>query len=283
MARVLFGVSGWDYKDWCGPLYPQPKPKDYRGLELIARFLDFMEVNVTFYRPMIRQFAERWLDQTPESFGFLVKAYRGWTHEGHSPVGEDIEMFRDLLAPMLEQGRLLGVLAQYPPSAHDGNWLRTRLCALRDAVAPARMFVEVRDRSLYQVEFLEFLQAEQLRFVNVDLPDVRSLPTLSRINTGPEAFLRLHGRNVDGWRLSKGRDHRYDYKYGVSELEELMETVDALAQRVATVLVAGNNHFRAQAPAAMVVMKSLSEKRRVPAPQRLLEAYPELEDYAIGF
>ena len=41
MGTVRFGVCGWDYKDWQGPLYPAPLPRGFRALPLLARFLDF--------------------------------------------------------------------------------------------------------------------------------------------------------------------------------------------------------------------------------------------------
>ena len=191
-GQVLYGVSGWDYRDWYGPLYPPTNPRGFRPLPLLARFLDFMEVNVTFYRVLPASAAERWLDETPERFRFVLKAWQGWTHEGRPIAGDECQRFRELLAPMLASQRLEGVLVQFPPAFQDTPRSRGELLELRDALAPAALFVEVRRRALYEASFLGFLESSGLGFVNVDLPDAPRLPRPSRINTGPRGFLRLH-------------------------------------------------------------------------------------------
>ncbi|MEE8142526.1 MAG: DUF72 domain-containing protein [Planctomycetota bacterium] len=279
--KLLFGVSGWDYVDWRGPLYPTRPPRGFRALPLLARFLDFMEVNVTFYRPLGGSVAQRWLQETPPRFQFVVKAFGGWTHRGEKPEGEALTRFREIIDPILGSQRLAGVLVQYPPSFRDTKASREELIHLRDALTPARVFVEVRSRALYRVSFLSFLESHDLNFVNVDLPEMGTLPRMTRINTGPQAFLRLHGRNALAWANPRaGRDQRYDHQYSREELSELLEVVGTLLERAPTVLVGANNHFRAQAPAAMVLMRSLWQQQKVPAPSSLLEAYPELREHA---
>ncbi|MFQ5653607.1 MAG: DUF72 domain-containing protein [Planctomycetota bacterium] len=181
---LLFGVCGWDYRDWAGPLYPRPLPAGYRPLPLLARFLDFMEVNATFYRPMGGRVSVRWLEETPDTFRFVLKAWRGWTHDGEPPEGEELARFRELLDPILDRGRLEGVLAQYPPSFRDSAQGRRSITGLRDALRPAPLFVEVRHRGLYTEEFLSFLEGEDIAFVNVDLPAVGSLPRLAESPNG---------------------------------------------------------------------------------------------------
>ncbi|MFN0060586.1 MAG: DUF72 domain-containing protein [Planctomycetota bacterium] len=284
IARPRFGVCGWDYKDWRGPLYPQPLPRDFRALPLLARFLDFMEVNATFYDPIGGTVADRWIAETPADFTFVIKCWRGWTHDGAAPAGDALARFRRVIDPILAAGRLDGVLAQYPPSFRDDRDGRAAMCALRDALAPARFFVEVRSRALYRREFLSFLQDEQLEFVNVDLPELPALPTLSTINTGPVGYVRLHGRNRAAWANAKAtRDERYDYGYARTELEELTQRIRQLAARVTRLMVAANNHFRAQAPAAAVALRSLWEGRAVGAPRALVDAYPMLAEFTTPF
>lgn len=275
---VRFGVSGWDYRDWFGPLYPKPAPKGFRALPLLAQFLDFMEVNATFYHPMGGTVSERWLDETPTAFTFLVKAWQGWTHRDRPPTGPELLQFREVMDPILSQNRLEGILLQFPPSWRDEPRRREQVLRLRDALAPARVFVEVRHRSLYQPEFLSFLAEERVDFVNVDLPAVGQLPGPSTINTGPTSFLRLHGRNAPAWKSARAtRDERYDYRYSEAEVEELLDTIRRLVARTPRVLVAANNHFAANAPAAAALLRSGWEQRKVEVPSRLIESHPELQ------
>lgn len=284
LSRLRFGSCGWDYKDWRGPIYPEKPPTGFRGLQVLARFTDFMEINATFYHPMGGDRAVRWLEETPPEFSFVVKAYGEWTHRGGTPEGEDLRLFREIIDPILEAGRLEGVLAQYPPGLKArGNRLPdlSGLLRLATAVAPATTFVEVRDRSLYRNDFFRFLEDENLQFVNVDLPTVGTLPILTTINTGDRGYLRLHGRSIEGWRNPRaGRDERYDHLYRESELDEVALSLRTLAARVPRLLVAANNHFRAQAPATLVALRGQLGGGSLAVPPRLLDAFPALAQVA---
>ncbi len=244
-----------------------------------------MEVNATFYHPMGGDKSRRWLAETADEFTFVVKAFGGWTHRAKIPGGEDLRMFREIVDPLLEAGRLEGVLAQYPPSYHARRDSLPDLTSIRRlvaAVSPCRLFVEVRDSSLYRPDFLRFLEDNECGFVNVDLPSWRSLPGPSTINTGPVSYLRLHGRSLSGWsNPSASRDERYDYSYLDQEVTEIVTAIRTLASRTPRVLVAANNHFRAQAPATLMAVKSEYEGRPVPAPSRLIEAYPALRSRVV--
>lgn len=282
MSRLLVGVSGWDYRDWRGPLYPTHPPRDFRALPLLARFLDFMEVNVTFYRPPPAGAAERWLQETPPRFTFLLKAFRGWTHDGQAPTGPDLAAFRAALEPMAAARRLEGVLVQLPPGQRADATGRRRLLELQAALPEALLFVEVRHRALITRDFLQFLSDHGLAFVNVDLPEVGTLPGRTSINTTPVSFLRLHGRNQRGWSQARTpRDVRYDHAYTSTEMEQLVAVVERLLSRSPRVLVGANNHFQAHAPAAAVLLKSLVGGQAVPAPPSLIASHPELRAHTV--
>lgn len=275
-GRARFGVCGWDYRDWRGPLYPDPLPAGFRGLPLLARFLDFVEVNVTFYRVIAPGPAEHWLAETPSSFTFLFKAWQGWTHDRVPPQGEEVAGFRALLEPAAAAGRLEGVLAQFPPGLSGEEEAFERLLPLRDALLPHRLFAEFRHRALWREPVFARLEREGIAFVNVDLPRVGTLPPPSRVNTGPVAMLRLHGRNREGWSRPTGRDERYDHEYDRAESAEIIETIRELLDRCPRVLVGANNHYRAQAPAAAALLAAELRGAPVAVPARLRAAFPAL-------
>ncbi|MGE3163703.1 MAG: DUF72 domain-containing protein [Planctomycetota bacterium] len=277
---VRFGISGWDYRDWRGPVYPTPTPRGFRPLRLLSQFLDFMEVNSTFYHPTGGSASRRWLNETPREFTFVLKAWQGWTHQREPVPGAPLELFRELMGPILAADRLEGILLQYPPSWRDSSATRDGVAELVAALAPARVFVEFRHRSLYRPEFYRFLQSLAVDFVNVDLPAVGSLPPPSTINTGPCGFVRLHGRNQAAWANPRAtRDQRYDYRYSVEEIRSIIDSVRQLLARTPRLLIAANNHFAGHAPAAMVLGRALLEQRRVRAPARLIASHPELAPY----
>ena len=49
MARIRIGCSGWSYRDWRGPFYPQElRQKDW--FSFYAGQFDTTEINASFYR-----------------------------------------------------------------------------------------------------------------------------------------------------------------------------------------------------------------------------------------
>ncbi|MFP3490889.1 DUF72 domain-containing protein, partial [Staphylococcus sp. SIMBA_130] len=63
---------------------------------------------------------QKWADETPEGFRFVVKAYQGMTghQRGDIPFESRDEMFqayKESLRPLQNAGKLAMVLFQFPP------------------------------------------------------------------------------------------------------------------------------------------------------------------------
>ncbi len=111
--KVLAGTSGFSYKEWKGPFYPEDLPQS-RMLEYYAGRLPTVEINNTFYRMPNRTTLGGWSDQTPDGFRFVLKASQKITHRKRL---KDVEEELDYLIPtMRELGAKLGpTLVQLPP------------------------------------------------------------------------------------------------------------------------------------------------------------------------
>ena len=80
MARRLFaGASGYSFKEWCGPFYPE-KFKPEAMLGWYSERLPAVEINNTFYRMPATTMLEHWVETTPTDFRFAIKASRRITH-----------------------------------------------------------------------------------------------------------------------------------------------------------------------------------------------------------
>src|SRR5436309_12955509 len=111
---VHIGCSGWNYRDWRGPFYPEKEPQR-RWLELYAERCETVEVNATFYRLPRHDAVARWADQTPENFVFAVKVSRYLTHiKRLTGTREGLELFADRIEPLVIAGRLGPLLWQLP-------------------------------------------------------------------------------------------------------------------------------------------------------------------------
>ena len=78
-AAVHIGTSGWHYRHWCGPFYPEKLPAA-KMLDYYAERFDTVEVNSSFYRLPLESGLANWRDSTPKDFCFAVKGSRFLTH-----------------------------------------------------------------------------------------------------------------------------------------------------------------------------------------------------------
>jgi len=279
MIRV--GVAGWDYPDWNGIVYPPRSPSGFDRLAYLARYVNLIEVNSSFYRPVTPRVAESWVRRTERypDFAFAAKAHRSCTHD---PAAEPLEAAaRTLqgLKPLRDAGRLEALLLQFPQSFHFDARAVERLERLLPAFEGWPLVVEVRHISWESETAGDWFASKAVGWCAVDQPQVgRSTARVLPRVTSALAYLRLHGRNTADWfRPDAGRDARYDYRYDAGQLQELASTARDMARTANSLVVVQNNHFRGKAVANALQMKSLLGGGRPLAPEGLLAVYPDLE------
>jgi uncharacterized protein YecE (DUF72 family) len=276
---VRVGVAGWDYPDWRGRVYPPRVPAGFDRLAWVADFVEVVEVNATFYRPVSPGTAESWIRRTAAwpRFRFTAKAHRSWTHESDADPGPAIDATLRGLSPLRDAGRLSAVLVQFPQRVHrtDGALRRIEAIARRTRGWP--ITVEVRHRSWESEEVLTTLRDLGVGWCVVDQPEVAGACGAVVATTSRLAYLRLHGRNRRDWfREGAGRDARYDYLYLDDELDALERIARRLGRTADSVVVIQNNHFRGQAMVNALQLRRRLEGVRPRAPEPLVQAFPPL-------
>ena len=78
-AKIFIGTSGWHYKHWRGPFYPDKLPAS-KMLEFYAQRFHTVELNNSFYRLPQPNGLNNWRDSTPREFCFAMKGSRFLTH-----------------------------------------------------------------------------------------------------------------------------------------------------------------------------------------------------------
>jgi uncharacterized protein YecE (DUF72 family) len=272
MGEILIGSAGWSYPDWSGIVYPDPLPKGFDELAFLARFVDCIEINSSFYRPPAPSMSESWARRTPDRFVFTAKVWERITHDREPFTAADARLYQEGLAPLLAAGKLGALLFQFPWFFKDEPAARDRIRRAVDALRGwAPLVIELRHASWLQA--LDFLRGLELNFCNIDQPKSSTSITGTRIVTGPIAYIRLHGRNAKAW-FSKGadRDQKYDYLYSREELREWEEAIREIeAEKLFLIL---NNHFQGKGLAnAFMLMRALG-KELEPPPGTLRSAYP---------
>ncbi|MFW6078405.1 MAG: DUF72 domain-containing protein [Gemmatimonadota bacterium] len=283
---IRVGVAGWDYDDWKGVVYPRPRPRGFDPVRHLAAYIDLIEINSTFYRPVRAEVARRWVERVSglPGFRYSAKLWRRFTHERETAwTRGEAERVKAGFAPLLDADRLDAVLVQFPWSFKNDEASREWLSDVATGFRGLPLVVEVRHASWNEPGFYGWLADVGVGFVNIDQPLFdRSIGPASR-STARTGYVRIHGRNYrDWWRVGKG-DARYDYLYSPDELRPWAERVRRLARARSTgiVNVVFNNHARGKAVVNALQLRTMLEGRPAAAPPTLFDAYRDaLEGYA---
>ncbi|HET7487390.1 MAG TPA: DUF72 domain-containing protein [Acidimicrobiales bacterium] len=187
-GRALVGCSGWSYKDWRGPVYPEKAPaREWFGL--YSRRFDTVEINNTFYRLPPPERFDGWRAQAPAGFVYAVKMGQFGSHrmklrDAASWLPNHVERVERL-------GATLGPsLVQLPPRwRRDTGRLDEFLAA---APASMRWAVELRDPSWIHDEVFAVLERHEAALCVHDL-----LPDHPWVRTTGWAYVRFHG--AEAW------------------------------------------------------------------------------------
>ncbi|HUR27764.1 MAG TPA: DUF72 domain-containing protein, partial [Planctomycetota bacterium] len=198
MIRV--GPAGWSYADWEGPVYPRPKPRGFHPLAYLARFVDLMEINSTFYALPKAESAAHWaqLVAAHPTFRFTAKLYQDFTHTAKPLDGlaREVGEFHAGLEPLIEAGRLSVLLAQFPTSFQANPTTMERLTTLQRHFSRVPLVLELRHAAWFEPSALRFVRELGVSLAAIDLPQAPQHPPSDHPTPGPIGYLRLHGRNA---------------------------------------------------------------------------------------
>ncbi len=242
---IYVGTSGYSYEDWAGPVYPPDLPKS-EWLSFYAREFPACEINYTYYRlPNARTLAAM-SRKTPAGFVFTVKASQELTHGREDPEAP-FAAFQAGVAPLVAEGKLGCILAQFPFSFHATPENRDYVRRFRERLGGLPTAIEFRNRAWLAPETFELLRELGLGFCCVDEPRLQGLLPPVAVATSPIAYVRFHGRNASKWWRHENAWERYDYTYSEEELREWQPKIQALNQQAEKTFVFANNHWQGQA------------------------------------
>jgi uncharacterized protein YecE (DUF72 family) len=111
--NLYVGTSGYSYKEWKGPFYPEDLP-DGEMLRYYGERFGSVEINNTFYRLPKASLLEGWAGEVPEDFRFVLKASQRITHKQRLKDAGDLVDYLFKTARALKE-RLGPILFQLPP------------------------------------------------------------------------------------------------------------------------------------------------------------------------
>ncbi len=226
--KVHIGCSGYNYKEWRGPFYPQKMPQR-KWLEYYSSIFDTVEINNTFYRFPRENALNSWKETVDKNFQFTLKGHRYITHRKKlKEVSESVRDF-EVLAKLLKKN--LGcVLWQLPPNLHRNDEKLEEFCQTLDPTL--KNVLEFRHDSWYDVEVYKILKKNKIIFSSISSPEFPD----DLITTGNVGYLRFHGTGKD-W---------YDHLYSEAELQEWHKKITDSGLK--EIYIYFNNDIHAHAP-----------------------------------
>lgn len=247
---IKIGLTGWgDHPD----LYvssAKEKLQDY------SAHFPVVELDASFYAIQPIKNSLKWINETPDNFQFVVKAYQGITGHlrGEFPyesIEEMFELYRQSIMPFKEAGKLSMVLVQFPPWFKCEKESVQYIRKVREELKDFEVVIEFRNQSWYSQGYrdstFDFLKTNEFHHSVCDEPQAGegSIP-LVPVATSDKVLVRLHGRNTYGWinpgNNEKWREVRYLYDYNKEELAYIQNIVEQLKSQAKEVVVLFNNN-----------------------------------------
>jgi uncharacterized protein YecE (DUF72 family) len=249
---IYIGLTGWGDHDslYTGQIARRDLLKGYAG------HFPIVEVDAAFYAIQPKRNAEKWVNDTPASFQFVVKAYQGMTghQRGEIPFESKQEMFtafKESLKPYIENKKLALVLFQFPPWFDCGRENVDYLRWCKNEMEDIPCALEFRNQSWFTPHYrqgtLDFMKAEKWIHSICDEPQagVGSIPTVLETTGQNKVLVRFHGRNIHGWQKRNAenwREVRYLYRYNKTELLEWADSIRKLEKESSSVYILFNNN-----------------------------------------
>jgi len=302
MARILVGTSSWADPGFVEEWYPPHLPSRER-LGWYAQHFEAVEVNSSFYAIPETGTVARWVRETPDGFVFDVKLHRLLSRHaadssslppdmrdgietgarGRVRLTPDleaavVERTIEALSPLEQAGRLGALLLQLTPAFSPSRHRLDELDPILEGFAPRPVAVELRHRGWVErdraEQTLAYLSERGAAFVAVDAPPEAHLPimpALDAVTRDDLAYIRMHGRNAEGYLKGKTVAERFGWRYSDGELGEIADRVKTMGEEAASVHVMFNNNRGADAPSAAQRFRQLiGQDAGAPAGERQL-------------
>ncbi|MDR2053176.1 MAG: DUF72 domain-containing protein [Treponema sp.] len=246
MAQILVGTSGYSYREWIGPVYPErTKKEDF--LSFYGELFPTVELNYSYYRMPTAGQMKGMIEKGRGKLGFAIKAHETLTHKINPSAWEgEAKTYLAALEPLREEGRLEAVLFQFPFSFRYEPDQRRYLDKLLGFFKDVPAAVEFRNAGWVNNRVIEALRKRGTTLVFPDMPDLKGLPPALDAVTAPLAYIRFHGRNREAW-WGPDSASRYDYLYSDHELQGWADRIRRIVVKADRILIYFNNHPRGQA------------------------------------
>ena len=173
--NLYVGTSGYSYKEWKGPFYPQKLPTK-QMLPFYSEHFRTVEINYTFRRLPTASVLDAWAGAVPADFQFVLKAPEPITHRKRlKDTDEALAKFLDIAGKLKE--RLGPLLFQLPPTLRKDV---PRLRAFLALLPPEhRVAFEFRHPSWFDDKVFGLLRDHHVALCIADAEDDFEVPVVA--------------------------------------------------------------------------------------------------------
>ena len=294
---IVVGTSSWADPGFVEHWYPRGLASKERLPFYTERF-EAVELNSSFYAIPAASTVEGWVKATPDGFRFDVKLHRLLSHHASqlkelpadlrdevetnnrgrvlldaALIDEMVRRTAEAFKSLADAGKLGAYLLQLTPAFDPRRNELDELTPVIEGLAPTPVAIEFRRRSWASLKrfegVLDWLSAHDAVFVCVDTPPgdhVPIFPAIDAVTRDALAYMRCHGRNLEGYLHGRSVAERFDYDYPREELEEIAGRAKALAEEAERVHVMFNNNARELAPKAARALRGILGQDPGPEP-----------------
>ncbi len=161
-----------------GLVYPKAHGSGFHPLNLIARHLDCVEINSSFYQHLKPEIVKLWAKKAEgnRNFQFTAKLHQQFTHKRFL-TDVDAASFKEGLFPLLRVNRLGALLMQFPWSYRFTEENVDFFIKLRRAFHEFPLVAEMRHNSWLTEEAQGIFLDYKVGFCNIDQPEyTRAMP-----------------------------------------------------------------------------------------------------------
>jgi uncharacterized protein YecE (DUF72 family) len=284
---IQVGCGSWTDPEYVGVLYPPGLPATER-LSAYARCFDHVEVNASFYATPDAHTIAKWEAMTPPGFLFDFKLHKTLSRHGTrmgdlpgplrlpgahpmSPLdlspalqAEIVAHTLERLQPLIAAKKLGAFLLLLTPRFHPEKDRMEELDPLVEALRDHPLAVELRQRAWVEgkalASTLAYFRERGITWVAVDMPlsnEANVMPAIDEVTQPKLGYLRLHGRNEQGYLHGTKASERFHYDYSEMELHEIVTRIQCMAAQAQDLRVVASNHAEDFAPKAALRIKQL--------------------------
>ena len=277
-GEIRVGTASWTDPGFIAKWYPKRFPASER-LRWYADHFNLVELNSSFYAIPSKAQAQKWCRDTPDDFLFDIKLHRLLSRHaasaqtlppdlrplakitaGKVQLTQELEQavakrFCEEISPIRDAGKMGALLLQLSPSFSPRTNKLSELNGLLDVLSGWKVALELRNRnwvvSERTQETLRFFAKRGIALVSVDAPagsHFMIMPSEDYLTTPDLAYLRLHGRNAEGYLKGRTVGERFNYLYAEEEVEATAARVERMAKQASRVHVIYNNNAEDYAP-----------------------------------